>query len=133
MTLDVLDGMYGELITNHIIMRTMRFMGIQFAPEIQKLAGIEGSSASAVADLFARLLCAQGQDFSLEKVDAKTMRLIVRSFRPLGDVSEDRRRSLFEFQKMVARVINGHLRVERHRGQNGSEAWEITDTGMWQW
>jgi hypothetical protein len=132
-TIDVLDGMYGELITNHIIARTMRFMGIQFTPEIRKLVGVDGSSVEAVADLFARILRAQGQDFALEKVNAKTSRLTVRSFRPLGEISEDRRRSLFEFQKMVGRMINGRLSIARSRGQDGADVWEITDTGVWQW
>lgn len=132
-TAEVLDGMYGELITNHIIARTMRFMGIQFTPEIRALAGVEGTSASAVADLFARLLRAMGQDFTLDRVDAKTSRLVVRSFKPFDDISEDRKRSLFEFQKMMGRMINGRLSIERRRENEGAEIWEIRDTGVWQW
>ena len=132
-TLDVLDGMYGELVTNHIIMRTMRFMGIQFTPELQKLAGIEGKSAADVAQLFARIARAQEQDFTIEKADAKTTRMTIRSVRPLVGISEDRRRSLFEFQKMMARMINGRLRVTRSRVKDEVEVWEITDTGEWQW
>ena len=132
-TIDVLDGMYGEMVTNHIIARTMRFMGIQFTPEIRNRTGVDGTSAAAVAELFARILRAQGQDYALEKVNSKAHRITLKSFRPLGEISEDRRRSLFEFQKLVARMINGRLSVERKRGPQGSDTWDIVDTGAWQW
>lgn len=132
-TLDVLDGMYGELVTNFIIMRTMRFMGIQFAPEIRSRVGSDDKSAAGVASLFAAILRAQGQHFTQERVNEKQHRLSVMSFNPLGEISEDRRRALFEFQKMLGRVINGRLSIERSRSANGAEVWDIIDTGRWQW
>lgn len=132
-TIDVLDGLYGEMVTNFIIARTMRFMGIQFTPEIQSRAGSTGNSAAAVADLFATILRAQGRQFAQERLNDKAQRLTVKSFNPLGTISEDRRRSLFEFQKMVGRVINGRLSIERSRGADGADVWDIVDTGKWQW
>lgn len=132
-TIDVLDGMYGELVTNFIIMRTMRFMGIQFTPELRARTGADDRSAAGVAALFAAILRAQGQTFRSEVLNSKAQRIVVGGFKPLGEISEDRRQALFEFQKMMARVINGHLSVSRSRGADGSDVWDIVDTGRWQW
>lgn len=132
-TIEVLQRMYGDLVTQFLVSRAMRLMATQFTPEFMKLTGVEGTGAEAAALFFSRSLRAMAREHQMEKVDDRTWRIRVDNFRPFDELSEDMRRSFFEYQKMAGRMISGRLRVERQRIDEQAEIWEITDTGRWQW
>ena len=52
--------------------------------------------------------------------------------KPFQAASEELRQSLFEFQVMSARVLNGRVRATRERVSAG-EIWTFEDTGRWLW
>ncbi|SLN71868.1 hypothetical protein [Oceanibacterium hippocampi] len=134
----VLLAKFGLDSTSYIMGQTMRCLAIQYIHELKDDQGIEGSDVQSVADIFAGILRACRQDFTVERISPTRTRIVLRNYKPFDwELPEKIRDSLFEFQRMGARVLNGRLRVTRsvepEFGPVASEAWDFEDTGRWLW
>ena len=137
-TISVLLTRFGLDSTSYIVAQTMRLLAIQYIHELKADQKIEGADLAAVVALFSGLLRACRQDFTVEWDGARRCRLILSSYRPFDwEVPEELRDALFHFQRMGARVLNGHLKLTRKAfpeyGPTEHEVWEFEDTGRWLW
>ncbi|MGE0093426.1 MAG: hypothetical protein AB7M05_10750 [Alphaproteobacteria bacterium] len=135
-TIECLNNMVGEAVTYFIAGQTARHLAVQYIYELQAMAGLSGRDVGSITKLFATLLDACYQDFTVEKLSDKKHRIVLKSYRPFGDdAPEALRHANFEFQSMGTRVLNGRVSATRQReavgGAKTAEVWEFEDTGRW--
>jgi len=134
----VLLSKFGLDSTCYIIGQTMRCLAIQYIHELKDDQRIEGTDVHAVADIFAGILRACRQDYSVERVSPTRSRIVLNSYKPFDwEIPDKIRDELFEFQRMGARILNGRLKVSRSfapdYGPIETEVWDFEDSGRWLW
>ena len=122
----------GEVAACDLVRQTLRYLAVQFTHELQADLGQQGAGLDAVVDLYAGLLHACFQDYTVERDGASRRRIVLESFKPFAvDAPEHLRAALFHFQTTGARILNGRLRVMREMDRAGREIWDFEDTGRW--
>ncbi|MFN0044603.1 MAG: hypothetical protein ACKVSF_15495 [Alphaproteobacteria bacterium] len=132
--IEVLTSAYGEGATAALVAEAMDGLAVQYVHELRDMAGIAGTGAGAIAALFAALLEACYQEFSVESASAAHHRIVLKTFRPFsGTVSEALRAAFFRFPFMATRVLDGRISASRQAGADGTEIWDFKDAGRWLW
>jgi hypothetical protein len=133
---EILLSMCGEAVTAYIVQQTMRCVAIQYIYELQRDLGLVAKDVKSVASLFAGLAEASLGAVRVERTGEQRYCVAVEKPQPWdGFVPESVRAAFFEFQQMGTRLINGHLRVTRHKASDdkAEESWEFEDIGRWLW
>ncbi|MCG5213632.1 hypothetical protein [Streptosporangium sp. KLBMP 9127] len=132
-TVECLYERYGALTTHQLVRSAMRMLAIQLTPELTAKAGVEGTTVADIAGFHHALVSATRRDATLERVDERTFRLLVRSANPF-DASHpaELRSAFFEFHSAATRMLNGHVASD-FTIRDGVDVWEFTDTGRWLW
>jgi hypothetical protein len=132
-TVDCLYERYGELTTHQLVRSAMRMLAIQLTPELAAAAKTKGEAVQDIAAFHHTLVRATRREAELERVDAKTHRVIVRGTQPFdADGPAELRAAFFEFHSMATRMLNGHVAAS-FTSRDGTDIWEFTDTGRWLW
>jgi hypothetical protein len=137
-SIHVLLETYGIEAAAYLVAQTMRGLAIQYIHELKADQRIEGADVQAVTALFAGILAACRQNFTVESVSPTKTRILLRTYKPFDwEVPEKLRDAYFEFQRMGGRILNGRLKISRsvtpEWGVVDSEIWEFEDTGHWLW
>ncbi len=137
-SMHVLLDKFGVDTAANLVGMTMRSLAIQYIHELKADLAIQGNDVHDVTALFAGILAACRQDFTVEKVSATKARITLKSCKPFDwEVPERMRDAYFEFQRMGGRILNGQLLVKRsvlpEIGKIEQEIWEFEDTGRWLW
>jgi hypothetical protein len=110
----------------------MRVLAAQYIHELAADVAIFDRSSEGIARLHSELLRTTAQEPELVAVSPSAWQIRLPTLKPFPAASEELRRSLFEFQVMSARVLNGRVRATRERVSAG-EIWTFEDTGRWLW
>jgi len=104
--LPVMGELFGEAATEDLLGITARLIGMQYRDDVAALLGIEGTSASAFAQMLAQVLAAQGEEV---RIDGNVVRQQGwRLMRDL-DVPDAGARALNRLWEGMAAAHNRHL------------------------
>lgn len=134
-TVATLYAMIGTHRTHAVVRHASRTMAVQLVHELQRDLGTAGSDVDAFVRTVAGILDACGQPYALERPSAKAAHFVLDGLLPFKDPADELRDAYFQFFVNAARVLNGHLKVERAPYRRGAEqeSWTIEDAGRWLW
>ena len=131
-TVDQLYALIGRHPAHAVVAHTMRVLAAQYIHELAADVAIFDRSSEGLARLHTELLRTTAQEPELVAISGKAWQVRLPTVKPFQAASEELRQSLFQFQVMSARVLNGRVRATRERVSAG-EVWSFEDTGRWLW
>lgn len=137
-TIEQLQLMYGENITNFIVSEVMRGLAIQYADQFRTELGLTDKSAKSIAMVFDSILKGCTQMHETSRINDNHYQITLHTFEPFGnDAPEELRMAFFNFFSMATRVLNGRVSITREVSSDSEnakkETWKIKDTGTWLW